>query len=161
MESYLKKVCSPFNHFAQMAFIGDCNGIQTHNHLVRKRTLNHLAKLTKFGTWGLLRARSSLTFRQSVECRFTLNLVRDMIITYSWWLLLSILPYTLYGHGISIPPPRTHFSSGAFFGDSVTPVSKWAIQLLRGTRRYSFYFISFEVSKIGFFDAKKITLFWF
>ena len=24
---------------------GDCNGIWTHNHLVRKRTLNHLAKL--------------------------------------------------------------------------------------------------------------------
>ena len=23
----------------------ECNGTQTHNHLVRKRTLNHLAKL--------------------------------------------------------------------------------------------------------------------
>ena len=31
----------------------------------------------------LLRARSSLTFNQTVECRFTLKLVRDMIITYS------------------------------------------------------------------------------
>ena len=27
--------------------------------------------------------RSSLTFRQTIECGFTLNLVRDMIITYS------------------------------------------------------------------------------
>ena len=27
--------------------ISDCNWTQTHNHLVRKRTLNHLAKLTK------------------------------------------------------------------------------------------------------------------
>ena len=26
--------------------ISDCNGTRTHNHLVRKRTLNHLAKLT-------------------------------------------------------------------------------------------------------------------
>ena len=33
--------------------------------------------------WRLLRRRSSLTFRQTRECRFTLNLVRDMIITYS------------------------------------------------------------------------------
>ena len=24
----------------------DCNGIRTHNHLVRKRTLNHLAKFS-------------------------------------------------------------------------------------------------------------------
>ena len=23
----------------------DCNGIRSHNHLIRKRTLNHLAKL--------------------------------------------------------------------------------------------------------------------
>ena len=47
------------------------NGIRTHNHLVRKRTLR------------LLRAKSPLTFRQTLECRFTLKLVRDMIITYS------------------------------------------------------------------------------
>ena len=26
-------------------FLWGCNGIQTHNHLVRKRTLNHLAKM--------------------------------------------------------------------------------------------------------------------
>ena len=28
-------------------YISYCNGIRTHNHLVRKRTLNHLAKLAK------------------------------------------------------------------------------------------------------------------
>ena len=32
--------------------------------------------------WHLLRARSSLTFRQTIECGFTLKLVRDMITTY-------------------------------------------------------------------------------
>ena len=37
----------------------------------------------KLQIWCLLRARSSLTFRQSIECRFTLNLVHDIIITYS------------------------------------------------------------------------------
>ena len=31
----------------------------------------------------LLRSRSSLTFRQTIECGFTQKLVRDMIITYS------------------------------------------------------------------------------
>ena len=35
--------------------LSDCNGTRTHNHLVRKQTLNHL------------------------ECGFTLKLVRDMI----------------------------------------------------------------------------------
>ena len=108
--------------------LSDSNGIRTHNHLVRKRTLNHLAKLVKwlscvvstylYGAFDcmllschvrvserihtlqfswmsrnsllslklqichLLRARSSLTFRQTIDCRFTLKLVRD-IITYS------------------------------------------------------------------------------
>ena len=28
--------------------LSDCNGIRTHNHVVRKRTLNHLAKLAKW-----------------------------------------------------------------------------------------------------------------
>ena len=32
-------------------FLSDCNGTQTHNHLVRKRTLKHLAKLTKWLSW--------------------------------------------------------------------------------------------------------------
>ena len=27
--------------------LSDCNRAQTHNHLVRKQTLSHLAKLTK------------------------------------------------------------------------------------------------------------------
>ena len=70
--------------------ISDCNWTRTHNHLVRKRTLNHLAKLASLVKWlnvrlrtkwvwfrvqlqslklqisRLLRARSSLTFRQLV-----------------------------------------------------------------------------------------------
>ena len=85
----------------------DSNGIRTHNHLVRKQTLNHLAKLAsltkwlsvrlrtkclwvripllslKLQIWPLLRARSSLTFRQTIECRLTLKLVLGMIIIYS------------------------------------------------------------------------------
>ena len=125
--------------------LSDSNRIRTHNHLVGKRTLNLLAKLTqwlncvvstylyctwlnnniksnvlyryvlttqpnhlaslakwlriclrikwlwvqipllslKLQIWCLLRARSSLTFRQTMKCTFTLKPVRDMIITYS------------------------------------------------------------------------------
>ena len=75
----------------------------------RKRTLNHLTKLSFFKKrplgrlrtkwlWvrilllsltlqilRLLQAKSSLTFRQTIECRFTLTLVCDMIIIYNLW----------------------------------------------------------------------------
>ena len=37
----------------------------------------------KLQIWCLLRAMSSLTFRHTIECGFTLKLVCDMIITYS------------------------------------------------------------------------------
>ena len=39
--------------------------------------------LLKLQIWHLLQARSSLTFRQTMECRFTLQLEHDMITTYS------------------------------------------------------------------------------
>ena len=58
------------------------NEIQTHNHLVRKRTLNHLAKLAlKLPIWRLL--REGVPWYLTLECRFTLKLVHYMIITYS------------------------------------------------------------------------------
>ena len=87
--------------------ISDSNEIQTHNHLLCKKTLNCLTKLAslakwlsvclqtkwlwvrisllslKLQIWCLLQARSSLTFRQTTDCRFTLKLIRDMIISYS------------------------------------------------------------------------------
>ena len=37
----------------------------------------------KLQIWHLIWARSSLTFRQTIECRFTLKLVCDMMITYN------------------------------------------------------------------------------
>ena len=87
--------------------LSDSNGIRTHNHLVCKQTLNHLAKLAslakwlsiclrtkwlwvrisllllKLQIWQLPRAGSFLTFKQTIECGSTLKLVRDMIRTYS------------------------------------------------------------------------------
>ena len=40
----------PFNHSSDIRFrdfMNDCNWTRTYNHLVRKRTLNHLVKLAK------------------------------------------------------------------------------------------------------------------
>ena len=74
------------------------NGIQTHNHLVRKQTLNHLAKVFVFELNGCgfesrcchLNFRYHACFEQRflgiqaiIKCRFTLKRVRDIIITYS------------------------------------------------------------------------------
>ena len=50
--------------------------------LDRSRLLDRISLLSlKLQIWRLLLARSSLAFRQTIECRFTLKLVRDMIIT--------------------------------------------------------------------------------
>ena len=56
--------------------------------------------------WRPLWARSCLTFRQTIECRFTLNIVRDMIITYSQsalfrkWKMSSFIKTTACNHTI-------------------------------------------------------------
>ena len=34
--------------------LSDCNWTRTHNHLVRKQTLNHLVKLAKWLSWAVL-----------------------------------------------------------------------------------------------------------
>ena len=87
--------------------LSDCNGTGTHNHLVRKQTLNHLVKLTN--DWAMLRVlickvhlivcyyhvtfvlpsdippvlrKEFLYIQATIECGFTLNRVHDMIITY-------------------------------------------------------------------------------
>ena len=52
--------------------VNDSNRTRTHSHLVRKWTLSHLAKLF-------------LDIQATIECRFTLKRVRDMIITQLLW----------------------------------------------------------------------------
>ena len=48
MSKKLSKYISFFDCFDKtLIVLGDCNGTRTHNHLVHKRTLNHLAKLAK------------------------------------------------------------------------------------------------------------------
>ena len=41
----------------------DCNGIRTHNHLVRKRTLNHLVFVYELSGCGFESRCSRLNFR--------------------------------------------------------------------------------------------------
>ena len=42
----VSKICTLIGSYCAKYLI-DCNGTRNHNHLVRKRTLNHLAKLVK------------------------------------------------------------------------------------------------------------------
>ena len=93
-KTFWKKKKSSWGQYLQNPYYSsDRNGIRTHNHLVCKWTLNHLQTKwlwvqipllsLKLQISRLFRTKSSLTFRQLLECGFTLKCVRDMIITYS------------------------------------------------------------------------------
>ena len=58
-----------------------CNGIRTHNHLVRKRTLSHSASLTS--DIPPVSSKKFLDIQATTECRFTLKRECDMIRTHS------------------------------------------------------------------------------
>ena len=92
----VKKLVARSRHHIRS--LSDSNVISTNSHLVRKQTTIHpnwpdalrtkwlWVRITllplKFQIWDLLRARSFLTFRQTIGRGFTVKLVRD-IITYS------------------------------------------------------------------------------
>ena len=93
-KTFWKKKKSSWGQYLQNPYYSsDRNGIRTYNHLVCKWTLNHLQTKwlwvqipllsLKLQISRLFRTKSSLTFRQLLECGFTLKCVRDMIITYS------------------------------------------------------------------------------
>ena len=42
-----KSFKASFMIYVDLEWLDDCNGTRTHNHLVCKRTLSHLAKLAK------------------------------------------------------------------------------------------------------------------
>ena len=63
--------------------LSDCNGTQTNNHLARKRTLSHLAKLA------------------TVEYGFTLKLVCDMIKTYNQIERVESKKLSLFRNGVT------------------------------------------------------------
>ena len=67
----------------------DCNGIRTHKHLVRKRTLNHLYKLVSLAkwlsfllqTWLLILFTNVVVGSNSIQT-FIYNFACDVTITY-------------------------------------------------------------------------------
>ena len=59
-----------------------CNWTGTHNHLVHKRTLNHLAKRT-LNHFAPASSKEFLDIQAIIECGFTLKRLRDMIRTYN------------------------------------------------------------------------------
>ena len=75
-------------------FLCDSIGIRAHNHLVRKWTLNHLAKF-----WISLlslklapvSSKESLDIQATFDYRFTQKRVRDMIITYNHIFVFKML----------------------------------------------------------------------
>ena len=90
----------------------------------------------KLQIWRLLWTRSSLTFRQTVECGFTMKHVRDMIITYSqmhrtdkhsqrrsiiWpvWLNGWVFVYKLSGCGFESRCYHLNFRYGTCFEQGV------------------------------------------
>ena len=78
---------------------------------LRTKWLGFLIKLLllKLQISRLLRARSSLTFRQTIECGFTLKLVHDMIRTYSQDLFTQLRPSCITWVKISLHFIRIRF----------------------------------------------------
>ena len=72
---YLFKICDDIiETFAHYKL--HCHWTRTHNHLVHKRTLNHLAKLAKWLSTYLYGAFDCMLLSCHVECGFTLKRVR-------------------------------------------------------------------------------------
>ena len=59
--------------------------------------------------WRLLQARSSLTFRQTIECGFILKVVRDTIIAYNQDVSTQLRPSGIIGAKISLHFIRIRF----------------------------------------------------
>ena len=76
--------------------LSDSNQNWTHNDVVRKRTLNHLTETGQM-------------IELFIECRFTLKLVRYMIITYS-----HIRRAVKYSQHSSVPPHEKALSEAGY-----------------------------------------------
>ena len=95
----------------------DCNGIRTHNHLVRKQILNHLAKQASVVKWLRVRLRTKwlwvriplqsskefLDIQATIECGFTLKGVRDTIWTCNRFLMPYFFAPALWTGSFTLP----------------------------------------------------------
>ena len=106
------------NSLREIWSLSDCNWTQTHNHLVHKRTLIHLAKLAKSLScvMSTYLSKELLDIQATTECGFTLKRILDTIrthnqmhctdkywqhssIIWSVWLNGWVLVYELIGCG--------------------------------------------------------------
>ena len=76
--------------------LSDCNGIRNRNCLVRKQTINQLAKLAK-----IVSNKEFLEIQATTDCRLTLKRVCGMIRTYSQW--IGVLTLSLL---LKLPPRK-------------------------------------------------------
>ena len=56
---------STLDYVLNRKLLSDCNWTPTHNHFVRKRTLNHLAKLASLAKWLSIRLRTKWLLESS------------------------------------------------------------------------------------------------
>ena len=100
---FLKKLsCRINDHQLLPDIYSDCGGSWTHNHLVGKRTLNDLAKLSKllncvvstylYGAFDcmFLSCHVRVDIQANTECGLTLKRVRGMIRTFSKIFIASL-----------------------------------------------------------------------
>ena len=159
----ITKTGVPFKeHRFLKLFINACSKIRTHNRLVRKRTLNYLAKLAKYLSCAVrtylygafqcmplltdwlygfeshcchlnfkvtpVSSKEFLDIRATIECRFALKRVRDMITTYTLyqsWVFLprlfsktNILFFPEPPHRTTEPPSTTPWTLAVSIGAS-------------------------------------------
>ena len=87
-------ICKSLKYFCEtkasnlLLGLSDCNGTRTHNHLVYKRTLNHLAKLAKW-----LSCVVSTYLYSAFDCMF--------LSCHVGVLILRVLIYTFYYESVT------------------------------------------------------------
>ena len=88
---------------------GYCNGIRTHNHLVRKRTLNYLAKLTKWLSCVVHPGCISKDSNNGVHPRFLFEHSLFLWLKNFLTTLIRIFPFPWLAHLLSEKCPNTEF----------------------------------------------------
>ena len=82
----------------QIWSLSDCNWTQTHNHLVRKRTLDNLAKLASLDKWLNVRLRTKWLWvqvqLQSLEMILVVSHISYPTSYWNWNLIFPVFPIT-------------------------------------------------------------------
>ena len=121
--------------------LSDCNWTRTHNHLVRKQTLNHFAKLTKWLSWVV-----STYLYDAFNCMFLyiyIYIYIYIVCIYTFYLfiyiyLLFLSSYCLDG---SIRPKGSHLDSWTVC--LPRDIARWQIS------KHSYIFVTFQSNPVA------------